>query len=960
MRAEMNRREFVESLAVGAAGLKMGLDAPVPPAASGSSRPAAAPARVNPVLLHPDELRLNLDGEWQFRLDPDEKGFTEGWYGNAARLAETIRVPGCWQGQGFGNEGSDEVWDFHFVTRTLRATYKGTGWYAKRFEVPTQWQGKRLWLNFGGVHPSAEVWLNGIRLGENALPFVPFRFEITDVARLGAPNLVTVRVHEQNRQFGLAYNFQGNWSGLYRSVEATATGENSLDHLWLHPDVDAGCLRIKARPDGKFSSDAPLYLKVSLAPSGDHAPAETRTFALTASEVELEMPVASPKLWSPDSPNLYRVDVVLQRGDVTLEALSERIGFVKLSTAGKHFLINGEPYYMRGSGDFVSSPETGSPDTDRARWRRKLRTLRDYGYNYVRTQSYLYTPEYFDAADEVGLIVQSEMGMLGAFGGQSPWHVYQWPKPTPDNYPILKRQWDLSVMRDVNHPSATLYNMSNEYGKDTDFHRIAWQCYHDTKAIKPAALVIWTDGGYNPELPGDFINWEAENDEKVDKPLIQHEFRWWSSFPDVRLMSQYNGAVRPYAAEMARRIAEKRGQRHLLEKYADSSMHLQLTEAKAKLEMCRRDHPRLAGICHFDAMDAVPSPQGIVTEFYQRKLVDAATWRQTNGDTVVLSSLEFDDRVWVSGETKRCTLQVSDFSHPPFGTPSLEWYLVDSEHNTLASGVLKWKHEPFRTCQAGDIDIPVPSISQPRAARLAVRMIEGERTVRNEWNVWLFPEEGLERGSLAVYGTPQYSWLKGVRDVALIDQTRLASGTSSLILTERLDEPLLAHLRRGGIVLLVATEGLIRPHPPNFGYMRYFFTPPANYPPLEDGQNGTVIGSHPMLDGLPQEGYADLQFFRMIENAPPLDLDPFGFNDADPVIRVIHRYMVLHPLAYLLERNVGNGRLIVCALELDQNWPEARHLLNSIGRYARQMEKPRCPDARDEQLRRLMEALALP
>jgi hypothetical protein len=959
MTTEMNRREFVEALAAGAATLRLVAHAPARAAAPGSSRQLVVPARVNPVLLHPDELRSKLDGEWQFRLDPQEKGLAEGWYANPGRFGDTVRVPGCWQGQGFGNEGFDEVWDFHFVTRTLRATYKGTGWYAKQFHFPAHWRGKRLWLNFGGVHPSAEVWLNGVWLGENDLPFVPFGFEVTDVARLGSPNVLTVRVHERNRQFGFAFNFQGNWSGLYRSVEATATGENSLDRLELYPEVERGRLRIKARVGGTLRLDAPLSLKVSLAPNAGDAPPETRTFALSSPEAEFEMSVSSPKLWSPDSPNLYRVDVILQRGGVTLDAQSERIGFVKLNTAGKHILINDEPYYLRGSGDFVSCPETGSPDTDRERWRRKLRTLRDYGYNYVRTQSYLYTPEYFDVADEVGLIVQSEMGVLGAFGGQSPRHVYQWPKPTPDNYPILKRQWNLSVMRDVNHPSANLYCMSNEYGKDTNFHRVAWQCYHDTKTLKPTALLIWTDGGYNPELPGDFVNWEAENDEKVDKPVIQHEFRWWSSFPDVRLMSRYNGAIRPYAAEMARRTAENLGQGHLLEAYADSSMHLQLIESKAKLEMCRNDHPRLAGICHFNAMDTNPSPQGVINEFYERKLADAATWRQTNGDTVVLCSLGFDDRVWVSGETRRCTLQVSDFGHPPFGAPSLEWNLVDANHSTLASGALKWTHEPFRTCKAGEINIPVPSIPQPQAARLAVRMMEGDRTVRNEWNVWLFPREAMEQGNCTIYGTPQYSWLKGMRDVAPIDPTRLVSGVPSLILTERLDEPLLAHMQKGGVVLLAATEGLVRPHPPNFGYGRYFFTPPANYPPYEDGQNGTVILSHAMLEGFPHEGCADLQFFRMIENAPPLDLEPFGFNDAEPVIRVIHRYMVCHPLAYLLERSVGSGRLIVCALQLDENWPEARYLLNTISRYARQSQKPRSPKASDEQLKGLMEALAL-
>ncbi len=180
------------------------------------------------------------------------------------------------------------------------------------------------------------------------------------------------------------------------------------------------------------------------------------------------------------------------------------------------------------------------------------------------------------------------------------------------------------------------------------------QCYASTKNTKPTAAVIWTDGGYNPDLPADFINSEAKAEgnfvmpplDRMQKPLIQHEFRWWSSYPDIRLMSRYDGALRPYAAEIAIEAAQRQGQRTLLEKFAESSNQLQFIEAKGKMEMRRGDHVGLAGICHFNAMDCNPSPQGILNEFYEKKVADSLTWQQTNGDTVILGSLGFDERVW--------------------------------------------------------------------------------------------------------------------------------------------------------------------------------------------------------------------------------------------------------------------------------------------------------------------------
>lgn len=903
-----------------------------------------APVRVNPVLLHPQERRIKLAGEWHFRLDPDERGLKERWFADNGILTDPIQVPGCWQGQGFGNDAKETIWDFRLEARTYRAAYKGTGWYGRRFHLPADWTGKRVFLNFGGVHPSAEVWLNGTRLGENHAPFVPFGFEVTSIVRADRENRVAVRVHEQSRLFGLSYNFQGNWSGLYRGVELTAAGPVFLQRVKVYPDVDRQVARCQIETGGIESATGALSLRVSIQAIGADSPAIQKEIEVISPTVEHEITVPSPRLWSPDSPNLYRVDIALIRGKETLDAMSERVGFVKLSTEGHRFLINGEPYYMRGSGDFHAHPETGCPDTDRERWRRKLKTLRAYGYNYVRCQSYVPAPEYLDAADEVGLLVQSEMGMLGAWGGNSPQHVYAWPPPIPSYRAALRAQWNDVVLRDVNHPSANIYCMSNELGAACSFPRAAWQCYRETKAVKPTAFVIWTDGGHNENMPGDFINVfaadpsgktskELEKYEQSGKPIIEHEFAWWSSFPDVRIRHKYSGALRPYAAEIALEAAARQGLTRLLPEFADKSQHLQLLEAKAKMENCRRDHPRLAGICHFNAMDTNPSPQGIIDEFYERKLADAATWLQTNGDTVILSSLGFDDRALCVGNEFKCKFFVSDFSHPPMKSPALEWRLL-ADDKTLVSGKAAYTHQPYCTCPAGEESIPVPAVARPTAARIEAVLCEGNRLVTNSWNIWLFPRETVLPKTAVRYGNPEYTWLKDWGDLPAVTADELARDGLRVVLSEKLDEPLLAFMRNGGWVILAAGEGLVRPHGPLFGYVKYFFTPPANYAPYEDGQNGTIIRNHPMLGDFPHEGFADFQFFRLMEEAPPIELKPLDLADGEPVIRVIHRYPVCHPLAYLLERSVGSGGMILCALHLHPAFPEAGYLLTALCAYA--------------------------
>ena len=899
------------------------------------------PVAVNPILRHKEEQFLALDNDWLFRLDPKDEGKNLQWFKKAGFFKDKILVPGCWQGQGFGGEGKDEIWDFKIQTRVFRATYHGTGWYGKCFSVPKEWKGKRIWLNFGGVHPSAEIWLNGEKIGRHSGPFVPFGFDITEIVSFENDNFLAARIFEENRWLGLGYNWRGYWSGLYRDVEIKATGNCWFDRFWVHPDVNESKLKFHIQLGGNLELKSCL-LSIRVSSLDGISLAEVKKKVNQEKELTFDIQLHSPQLWSPDNPNLYRVDAVLYQAGNIMDTLIERVGFVKLSTQGKKFLINDQPYYMRGTEDMMPYPETGSPDTNRERWRKRLSRLREYGYNYIRMSSYVPTPEYYDVADEVGLLVQGEMGMLGAWGGNSIWHVYAWPQPLPEYRGLLRYQWNHAVMRDVNHPSANMYCMSNEltgmWGKWTKgtflFPKTAWQCYRETKRIKPSAFVIWTDGGYNSELPGEFACDEAEIDKECPLPVIQHEFRWWSSYPDVRIKDKYKGAIRPYAIEIAEEAAASNGMTHLLPHIAHNSQRLQYIEARTKLENCRRDNPTLAGICHDMAMDCGLTPEGIIDDFFETKYINAKTWRQTFGDTAILIDGNFNNRVFSGGEVFQSVLYVSDFSHPPLKHPECKWELKDGE-KSLATGTLTYEHKSFCTHQIGTIKTTLPEVSRPLLIKLYVRIGERERVFSNQWSFWLFPKDVKWPESIGIYGEQGTGWLKELKDNLHLNLVNLSSGkTAQLILSERFDENMVKYASQGGRVFLVASEGLVRPFYPTLLEGRYFFTRPAEYPPYEDGNAGTIVQNHPMLADFPHEGFCDLQFYRMVAESPPISLDPLGSLNQEPVIRAFSSYFVCHPLAYLIELNLGKGGLIVSALNLDQSFPEARHLLSSILHYA--------------------------
>ena len=100
-----------------------------------------APVIVNPIFLNPGERRISLSGKWNFRLDPEDKGVAQQWF-KSPLFTEEIEVPGTWQGQGFGNDAKETIWDFGFEVRSLKASYTGTGWYQRNFNVPSDWREK--------------------------------------------------------------------------------------------------------------------------------------------------------------------------------------------------------------------------------------------------------------------------------------------------------------------------------------------------------------------------------------------------------------------------------------------------------------------------------------------------------------------------------------------------------------------------------------------------------------------------------------------------------------------------------------------------------------------------------------------------------------------------------------------------------------------------------------------------
>ena len=162
------------------------------------------PAIVNPPVTSESDFRISLSGIWNARIDPDDIGLAQKWYANRYSVMERVTVPGTVQTCGLGNGETDVQKEFAIKIRPFRSVYCGTAWFCRVFSVPENFRGKRIWLLFGGVAPTPEIWVNGVRIGDNHEPLAPFGFDITEALTDGE-NYLAVRITEEDRLIMMNY-----------------------------------------------------------------------------------------------------------------------------------------------------------------------------------------------------------------------------------------------------------------------------------------------------------------------------------------------------------------------------------------------------------------------------------------------------------------------------------------------------------------------------------------------------------------------------------------------------------------------------------------------------------------------------------------------------------------------------------------------------------------------------------
>lgn len=394
--------------------------------------------------------RIMLDADWSFFLGDEPQASQPEFDDNDWR---SVDLPHDWSIEGTIDKDAPSGRDGGYFP-------SGVGWYRRTFTPDAAWKDRRVEIEFEGVYQDAEVWINGRELGLHDYGYTPFRYNLTPHLKFGEQNVLAVRVDNSRQPNSRWYS----GSGIYRHVWL-----NVFDAVHFQPlqtlvttdylSTEEAILRVTAvvRNDTDMPQDLVVQAKL-LDPEGLEIGSKTLDRTLqgqveTAAEFDFVLP--RPKLWSPDSPDLYTCVTTLSADGQPRDELSRHFGLRTIHASAEAGLrINGEPTLLYGGCVHHDSGPLGAAAFDRAEARR-VEILKAAGFNAIRCAHNPPSAAFLDACDRLGMLVIDE-----AFDGWA-------QKKTEHDYSrVFHDEWqadlDAMILRDRQHPSVIMWSIGNE------------------------------------------------------------------------------------------------------------------------------------------------------------------------------------------------------------------------------------------------------------------------------------------------------------------------------------------------------------------------------------------------------------------------------------------------------------------------------------------------------------------
>jgi hypothetical protein len=430
-----------------------------------------------------------LDGQWLFMPDQD---LSQGAQPEASTCSDdqwhVLDIPRMWtptltwlhHETGFDLPGlskSKGIADNLYASEIARLDsytfdWRNTksAWYRHHLVVPNELSGKRIALCFDAVAKVCSVFVNGTKVGQHTGMFAELVFDVSKVLRPGH-NVIAVHVigqpaqpHSGNTVSGVAVTvevteamlnslphgmYPEEASGIWQPVYLRVMEPTSVDEVYLRPSLDR--LEFSAtisRADPEHAID--FSYEIVSASGKESLHKETSQLRPGVSIQQFETPVLNPKPWSPDSPNLYKLEITLWSKGGVIDRHTTTFGFKIFEVKGNRLFLNGRPYWLRGANHFPHALAPNDPELAR----RFVALAREGNVSVTRSHTAPFTKTWLEACDELGMGV--------SFEGTWPWLMLQGDPPEPALLKAWKEEFASLIRQFRNHPSLLFWTVNNE------------------------------------------------------------------------------------------------------------------------------------------------------------------------------------------------------------------------------------------------------------------------------------------------------------------------------------------------------------------------------------------------------------------------------------------------------------------------------------------------------------------
>ncbi|WP_321572124.1 glycoside hydrolase family 2 TIM barrel-domain containing protein [uncultured Duncaniella sp.] len=338
----------------------------------------------------------------------------------------------------------------------------GTGWYRRQLVADPSWKGKRVLLDFGGIMLNGDVYFNGKPVGGTDYGYLGFEIDVTRLINFDEPNVIAVRADTGKPENSRWYT----GGGLYRDVNVVVTDPDM--YFTRHPlyvttpvvGTDKASVKLQAEIAALRHKGKTLTVNVKIS-DADGAKVYERTIELPfrrkqkVNEYTLDsLTIDNPRLWDCENPHLYTVELsLLSPEGKELDNVKEQFGIRSIEYSPEFGLkLNGKKTLLKGIANHHTLGALGAAAYPAA-IEKRIKMLKDFGFNHIRTSHNPYSKEFMELCDRYGILVVDELydkWLTQYAGGRKDW-MQQWPKDVPE--------W---VKRDRNHPSVVMWSLGNE------------------------------------------------------------------------------------------------------------------------------------------------------------------------------------------------------------------------------------------------------------------------------------------------------------------------------------------------------------------------------------------------------------------------------------------------------------------------------------------------------------------